>query len=417
MPANTRWCRRSVILALTVSWRLRVSPVGPPTLAGTRRGGLAGSRLACKMGAVGCPFRRLRDPCRPVRAPRADPGPRRRDRRDRLGRRRRRALQLRRRVHHLPDGGQPGRRARLRLQPGRVAPGQHRRPLRSDPRCARVAVRARPDPAAVERDLLCVDARDRSDPAGPRRWRGGRGRRPARRRRRRTAVRREPAPVRDLRRRDAVPARARRRRVPRRAPRTPGAGRDPGRARGGHAARWRAGDRHRPGDDGRAPATAAVARRADRAGRPAAVPRPGLARLWVAPAVDAAGQAGAAGQRPVGHVPARPRRLAAPVPVGQQPAEPGVRAGDPADAVAVDGRRRVRRLAGARLRSRCWRGPPSSPAPTRCCGRRSTTGMRRRRSSACASSAAPASPGRSSGCSPGSPVGPSRAGRRSPPSS
>ena len=31
---NTRGCRRSAILALTVSWRLRVSPVGPPTPGG-----------------------------------------------------------------------------------------------------------------------------------------------------------------------------------------------------------------------------------------------------------------------------------------------------------------------------------------------------------------------------------------------
>ena len=133
------------------------------------------------------------------------------------------------------------------------------------------------------------------------------------------------------------------------------------------------------------------------AARTAAVPRPGVARLRHAAAVDAAGQARAAGQRPVGHVRPRPHRLAPPVPVGRHAPEPRFRAGDAADPVAVDRRRRRRHLAAATVPAAAGVDRGVHVPPTRCCGCRSTTGTRRRRRWACASSAAPGWRGRSSG--------------------
>ena len=92
-----------------------------------------------------------RDPRRSIRTPRAGPRAGRADRGHRLGRLRRRALHLRRRVHHLPDGGEPGLRPWLRLQPGRVAPGEHRGALRHAAGRARMAVRTGPHPGHVRR--------------------------------------------------------------------------------------------------------------------------------------------------------------------------------------------------------------------------------------------------------------------------
>ena len=197
------------------------------------------SKSPCKMAPLIPPFGdSRRDHRRSIHTPRARPRAGRIDRGHRLGRLRRRALHLRRRVHHLPDGGEPGLRPRLRLQPGRVAPGQHRGALRHAAGRARMAGRTGPHPGHLRRRLVRLDVRDRPDAAGARRRRRRpeRGRaRPARRRRGRSALRGQPAAVRHVRRRDAVPARARDRRVPGRAPRTPGARRRPRRARRRHA--------------------------------------------------------------------------------------------------------------------------------------------------------------------------------------